>query len=122
MPEFPEVTFQVRYLKTHVPGATVKAWGYKGKRQFKDLRTAGDEAAVAPLDAFWLGNTFRGASQRGKYVLLHTDRGLVSSHLMLKGRWSLPNAPLVNRYPTWAEPPPEWARGDRKSTRLNSSH
>ena len=111
MPELPEVNLQVRYLRARCIDATIKSYGYKGKRQFKATRAKGDEAAAPKLDAFLHGNTLRRFSQRGKQLVIGTDRGLIVSHLMLSGRWSIESEPLIASYKTWAEPPPEWSRG-----------
>ena len=39
MPEFPEVRLQVQYLQERLDDWEIEAYGYKGKRQFKNLPT-----------------------------------------------------------------------------------
>lgn len=102
MPEFPEISVQVAYLQERVLDWQIDAYGSKGKRQFKNIP---DEDKKKTLDAFWRGNTIEGVYQRGKYVVIHTERGICTAHLMLQGRLSVKGDPLIANYEAWKSPP-----------------
>lgn len=95
MPEFPEVNVQVRYLRERIVGWTITDCGWKGKSHLKGLEEAEKEAACAMLAD---GNVIEDVTQRGKQVIFRMKRGLVTSHLMFKGRWSVEGEPFISNY------------------------
>ncbi len=102
MPEFPEVRLQVQYLQERLDDWEIEAYGYKGKRQFKNLPTQGRDEV---LDAFWKGNVLQSVHQRGKYVVMLTRNGCALFHLMLTGRLTVEGDDFISRYKAWKEPP-----------------
>lgn len=95
MPEFAEVNIQVQYLRQRCLGWEVAQWGKEGWGHFKNMPEEGRDEA---LEAFWVGNVIEDITQRGKQVILRTKRGVVSSHLMFKGRWSVQGDPFTSNY------------------------
>jgi len=107
MPELSEVNIQVRYLRERCVGWTVAEAGWKGKRNFKALLARDGEQAVK---SFLIGNTLTDITQRGKMVVLRTERGVMCSHLMFRGRWSVEGDPFTSNYKHHVEPPVERSR------------
>ncbi|MEO1273562.1 MAG: DNA-formamidopyrimidine glycosylase family protein, partial [Myxococcota bacterium] len=93
---------QVRYLRERCVGWTIDRAQWKGKRNFKLTRADGGDEAV---EAFTQGNVMTNITQRGKRVVFHTERGLMSSHLMFRGRWSVEGDPFISNYKHHREPP-----------------
>lgn len=104
MPEFPEVNVQVRYLRERIVGWTLTDCGWKGKSHLKGLEDSEKDAACAMLAD---GNVIEDVTQRGKQVIFRMRRGLVTSHLMFKGRWSVEGDPFVSNYKRHRKEPNE---------------
>lgn len=107
MPELAEVNVQVRYLRERCVGWTIAHAGWKGKRNFKTLRAEGGDEAV---EEFLRGNVITDITQRGKLVVLRTERGVMCSHLMFRGRWSVEGDPFISSYKHHREPPLDRSR------------
>lgn len=95
MPEFAEVNVHVRWLEDRLSGFTIDGFSSSGWNNFK-LLPDDDRESVAR--DFFEGNTIESVTQRGKQIIFHTPRGLVLSHLMFKGRWSLDDEPFTSNY------------------------
>ena len=103
MPEFAEVNKQVRWLRARVTGWTIASHGHTGAGHFPELK--GDPAKAAKLSAWLDGATLDAVTQRGKHVVFRMSTGVMVSHLMFKGRWSLLGEDFVSNYKHHAEPP-----------------
>jgi formamidopyrimidine-DNA glycosylase len=107
MPEFAEVNIQVQYLRQRCLGWEVAQWGKEGWGHFKNLPEEGRDQA---LEDFWVGNVIEDITQRGKQVILRTRRGVVSAHLMFKGRWSVQGDPFISNYKQHKKAPTDKSR------------
>lgn len=106
MPEFAEVHAHVQWLQPRLSGFPIDRFTVSSRQHFKHLD--GDSEAVAR--AFFEGNTIHSVSQRGKQIVFHTARGLVLSHLMFKGRWSLEGDHFTSHYHHHVKPPTSKSR------------
>ncbi len=104
MPEFPEVNVQVRYLRDRIVGWVIKDCGWKGKAHLKGLSDAEKDAVCAELADH---NVIEDVTQRGKQIIFRMRRGVVTSHLMFKGRWSVEGDPFLSNYKRHRNPPKE---------------
>jgi formamidopyrimidine-DNA glycosylase len=95
MPEFAEVNIQIRYLRERCLGWEVQSWGKEGWLHFKNLP---DDTREEALERFWPGNLIQDITQRGKQIIFRTARGVISSHQMFKGRWSVQADPFLSNY------------------------
>ncbi|MFN3198308.1 MAG: DNA-formamidopyrimidine glycosylase family protein [Bradymonadia bacterium] len=95
MPEFAEVNIHVRWLQSRLDGFTINRFESSGWNNFKELPDS--DRATVPAD-FFEGNTIKSVTQRGKQIIFHTTNGIVLSHLMFKGRWSLADDPFTSHY------------------------
>lgn len=114
MPEFPEVNVQVRYLRERCVGWTLSGWGVKTRQHFKGMDSPGRDAA---LGDFFTGAVLEDVTQRGKQIVMRTNRGLLLSHLMFRGRWSVQGDEFRSPYKYHATAPTErsisfWLEGD----------
>ena len=107
MPEIAEVSVQVRYLQERCRGWKVKEWGKEGWSHFQNLP---DDTREAQLADFFKDNVIEDITQRGKQVLLRTKNGVMASHLMFKGRWSLQTEPFTSNYKNHKEKPTDKSR------------
>lgn len=102
MPEFAEVNIQVQYLRDRCRSWKIADWGTEGWSHFKNL----DESRKDDiLKDFFKGATLQEVTQRGKHVVLRFDSGILSSHLMFKGRWSFADDPFISNYKQHKNPP-----------------
>ncbi len=120
MPEFAEVNIQVQYLQKRCSGWKIASWGKEGWGHFKKMPEEGREEA---LEAFFTDNCLESITQRGKQVILHTSKGVMSSHLMFRGRWSVEGDPFLSNYKHHKSQPTDksrtfWIIND-KGQRLN---
>lgn len=97
MPEFAEVHRQVTWLRERVTGWTVRAWGVRARNHFPEFGAEPAEREQA-LARFLDGARVEQVTQRGKYVLLRLSTGVLASHLMFRGRWSLAGEDFVSPY------------------------
>lgn len=104
MPEFAEVNIQVAFLRESCHGWTISDFGFKGRRHFKNLA---EEGRDEQLRDFFEGNVLESVTQRGKQVILRTERGAIASHLMFKGRWTIEGDPFTSNYKAHKELPKE---------------
>ncbi len=95
MPEFPEVNVQVRYLRQRALGLKVSSYGVRTRQHLKGVEGAEREALI---ERFFDGNVIEDITQRGKQIIMHTPRGVLLSHLMFRGRWTLKSDPFVSNY------------------------
>lgn len=103
MPEFAEVNKQVKWLRERVSGWHVQRWGNSAKGNFAEQAELTNSKQV--LDAFFLGATVETVTQRGKHVVFRLSTGVMTAHLMFKGRWSLEGEDFLSNYKHHREPP-----------------
>jgi len=120
MPEFSEVNIQVRYLQERCQNWKIAGFGYEGWSHFQNVPEEGRDEL---LQEFFTDNEVVNATQRGKHVLIHTKKGILASHLMFKGRWSMGSEPFMSNYKNHKKPPTDkscnfWMVGEN-GDRLN---
>lgn len=102
MPEFAEVNKQVRWLRERAVGAHITKYGYSGGH-FAEQKDLPDKDSV--LASFFEGATVENVTQRGKHVVIVLSTGVLTSHLMFKGRWSIAGDDFTSHYKHHKEPP-----------------
>lgn len=103
MPEFPEVNIQIGYLREHCSDWKTERFGLTGRcEQFTNIPAA--ERTQTVLD-FFTDSQITSIYQRGKLIVFVTNNGVLISHLMYCGRWSIEGEPFVSNYKHHTKPP-----------------
>ncbi|PWU18602.1 MAG: bifunctional DNA-formamidopyrimidine glycosylase/DNA-(apurinic or apyrimidinic site) lyase [Bdellovibrio sp.] len=88
MPELPEVEIVSRQLRENIPrGTRITEIEFLTPA----LRTVVDKATIQRL----VGEPLEAISRRAKYILFHTRRGILLSHLGMTGTWRFDDGPLI---------------------------
>lgn len=120
MPEFPEVNVLIGYLREHCLDWKTERFGLSGRcEHFKNI--SAPERTQTVLD-FFTDSTITSIYQRGKLLVFVTNHGVLISHLMYRGRWSMEGEPFVSNYKHHLKPPADktmsfWIE-DQKNRRL----
>jgi formamidopyrimidine-DNA glycosylase len=96
MPEFAEVNLQVKYLRERCIGWQIASYGYKGRAHFKSHRDLDDKEQT--YASFFEGSTIENITQRGKQVIFHMTNGLMTTHFMFRGRWTVAGDTFISNY------------------------
>lgn len=107
MPEFAEVNLQIQYLRERCLGWEIESHGHKTRAHFKDIRDLPDAEKTPILDDFFIGNTIVDITQRGKQIVFRMKKGLMTTHLMFRGRWSVAGDDFISNYKHHKKPPTE---------------
>lgn len=103
MPEFPEVNIQISYLREHCFDWKTERFGLTGRcEHFKNISASERPQTVCD---FFTGSRITSIYQRGKLLVFITNNGVLVSHLMYCGRWSIEGEPFVSNYKHHAKPP-----------------
>lgn len=105
MPEFAEVNAQVRYLRERCLGWKIASFGYKGRAHFKAHRDLDDKASI--YEDFFVDNTIVDVTQRGKQVIFRMQKGLMTTHFMFRGRWTVAGDSFISNYKHHTKEPTE---------------
>jgi formamidopyrimidine-DNA glycosylase len=121
MPEFPEVNIQVRYLRERVKGWKITDCGWNGDTHLANLP---EDQRKAVCKSMFADNEIVDVTQRGKQIIFRMRQGIVTSHLMFRGRWSVVGDHFISNYKRHRDPPTEssnsfWLIGAQVTQRLN---
>lgn len=121
MPEFAEVNIQVGYLRKHCSNWKTDRFGLTGRcEQFTNIP---ELERTQTVHEFFTDSQITDIYQRGKLIVITTNKGIIISHLMYCGRWSIESDPFVSNYKHHVKPPTEktisfWLE-DQKNRRLS---
>lgn len=107
MPEFPEVNVQVRYLRERCKGWKIAEFGCTSRQHQKGIP---EDERESMLTRLLVGAELQEITQRGKQVILKFDTGMITSHLMFRGRWSVEGDDFISPYKFHKKKPTEKSR------------
>lgn len=120
MPGFSEINVQVGYLREHCFNWQTVSFGLTGRcEHFKNIAVS---ERIQTVRDFFTGSQIKSIYQRGKHIVFVTNNGILTSHLMYRGRWSIEEVPFVSNYKHHQKPPTDksmsfWLE-DQKKRRL----